>query len=164
MKKVAISDILEKSSLRLSSKKKCRILFQNISLVLHKTPIKLSRTNLPQTGLKSSQKPFKRSRKVQGKDLKLLPALKIPPIWRLESKKQLKTQKKIQKNSEIYSLPQQTTRDSIHAVYSQKSNSNNIQSSQNGNKQNGPLQPQIFSLPRADLNLSGISTNAELPN
>src|SRR5581483_8455102 len=84
----------------------------------------------------------------------------------LEGRKQKTAQKtkKTQKNSENYSLPQQTTRDSIHAVYTQTSNTDITQSAQNGNKQSGSSQPPIFSLPRADLSDTGISANAELPN
>lgn len=77
--------------------------------------------------------------------------------------KTTQTSSKTQKNAEIFSLPQQTTRDSIHTTISQKDLSNTTQSSQNGNKQNVDSQPPNLSLLCADQSHSGHSANGENP-
>ena len=84
----------------------------------------------------------------------------------LEGRKQKTAQKtkKLQKNSENYSLSQQTTRDSIYAVYTYSGNSDITKSTQNRNKQSGTLQLPIFSLLYANSSDTGILANAELPN
>ena len=105
----------------------------------------------------------KKTQETTKEDPKPLQASKTLASTRLEAKKQLQTSQKKSKNSEIFSLPQQTTRDSIHAVIGQTGNTDISPPAENGSKQNVDMQQQKNSLPRPDQTILSSNTNAELP-
>jgi hypothetical protein len=92
------------------------------------------------------------------------PSIENTSFYEARTQKTTQNSQKKTKNAETFSLPYQTTRDSIHAVIDQTGNTDISPPAENRNKQNADMQQQKNSLPRPDQIILGSDTNAKLPN